>query len=138
VVSTTPWPLYPRERPVLTVQEAGWAPGPLWTCTKNLARNTLLQDESNKLYLNLQLNCSQRPCSHNGAYDVKKVFGFLKIEIPHANNETNKELSHLSAVPVNVCLSPTRSAYSETCVPHTRKVATRVNKPHCREAGRRR
>jgi hypothetical protein len=37
VVSTTPRPLYPRERPVPIVQEAGWAPGPVWTCAKNLA-----------------------------------------------------------------------------------------------------
>jgi hypothetical protein len=35
VVSTTPRPLYPRERPIL--QEVGWAPGPVWTCAKNLA-----------------------------------------------------------------------------------------------------
>jgi hypothetical protein len=31
VVSTTPRPLYSRERPVPIVQEAGWAPGPVWT-----------------------------------------------------------------------------------------------------------
>jgi hypothetical protein len=35
MVSTTPRPLYPRERPI--VQEAGWAPGSVWTCAKNLA-----------------------------------------------------------------------------------------------------
>jgi hypothetical protein len=32
VVSTTHLPLYTQER-----QEAGWAPGPVWTCAKNLA-----------------------------------------------------------------------------------------------------
>jgi hypothetical protein len=32
-VSTTPRPLYP----VPIVQEAGWVPGPAWTCSKNLA-----------------------------------------------------------------------------------------------------
>jgi hypothetical protein len=37
VFSTTPPPLYPRERPSTRVQEAGWAPGPVWTCAKNLA-----------------------------------------------------------------------------------------------------
>jgi hypothetical protein len=37
VVSTTPRPLYPRERPVPIIQEAGWAPGPVWTCAENLA-----------------------------------------------------------------------------------------------------
>jgi hypothetical protein len=33
-----PWPLYPRETdPVATVQEAGWALGPIRTSAKNLA-----------------------------------------------------------------------------------------------------
>jgi hypothetical protein len=37
VVSTTPRQLYPRDRPVPIVEEAGWAPGPFWTCAENLA-----------------------------------------------------------------------------------------------------
>jgi hypothetical protein len=38
VGSLTPRPLYPRERdPVPVVQEAGWAPGPVWTAAENLA-----------------------------------------------------------------------------------------------------
>ena len=36
-ISTTPRPLYPRKDPVPTVQEAGWAPGPVWTDAENLA-----------------------------------------------------------------------------------------------------
>jgi len=37
-VSVTPWPLStPRKDPVPTVQEAGWAPGPVWTGAENLA-----------------------------------------------------------------------------------------------------
>jgi hypothetical protein len=36
VVSTTPWPLTPGNDLVLIVQEAGWAPGPVWTCAKTL------------------------------------------------------------------------------------------------------
>jgi hypothetical protein len=37
VISTTPRPLYPRERPG-THCTGGWgAPGPVWTCAKNLA-----------------------------------------------------------------------------------------------------
>jgi hypothetical protein len=36
VVSTTPLPLYPPgKNPVPFVQEAGWAPGPVWTCGKS-------------------------------------------------------------------------------------------------------
>jgi hypothetical protein len=35
VVNATRRPLYPRERdPVPTVQEAGWATGPVWTGRK--------------------------------------------------------------------------------------------------------
>jgi len=38
VVSATLRPVYPRERdPVPIVQEAGWAPGPVWTCAEILA-----------------------------------------------------------------------------------------------------
>jgi hypothetical protein len=37
LVSTTPQPLYPGKDPVPIVQEAGWAPGPVWTCAKSLA-----------------------------------------------------------------------------------------------------
>jgi len=33
-----PWPLFtPRKDPVSFVQEAGWAPGPVWTGVENLA-----------------------------------------------------------------------------------------------------
>ena len=41
-VNATPQPLYPRERdPVPIVQEAGWAPGPVWTGAENLASTGL-------------------------------------------------------------------------------------------------
>ena len=34
----TPWPLFiPGIDPVPNVQEAGWAPGPVWTGAENLA-----------------------------------------------------------------------------------------------------
>jgi hypothetical protein len=37
-VSVTPRPLFtPGKDPVPTVQEAGWAPGPVWTGAENLA-----------------------------------------------------------------------------------------------------
>ena len=40
VVNSTPRSLYPRERdPVPIVQEAGWAPGPVWTGAENIAPN---------------------------------------------------------------------------------------------------
>jgi hypothetical protein len=38
VASPTPRLLYSQERdPVPIVQEAGWAPGPVWTAAENLA-----------------------------------------------------------------------------------------------------
>ena len=38
MVNATPRPLYPRNRdPVPIVQEAGWVPGPVWTCVEILA-----------------------------------------------------------------------------------------------------
>ena len=37
-VSVTPWPLFsPGKDPLHIVQEAGWAPGPVWTGVENLA-----------------------------------------------------------------------------------------------------
>ena len=40
MVSTTPRPLYPGKDPVPIVEEAGWAPGPVWTGAENLAPPT--------------------------------------------------------------------------------------------------
>jgi hypothetical protein len=41
-VSVTPWPLFtPGKDPVPIVQEAGWAPGPVWTGAENLASNRI-------------------------------------------------------------------------------------------------
>jgi hypothetical protein len=38
VVSLTPRPLFtPEKDPITIVQEAGWAPGPVWTSAENLA-----------------------------------------------------------------------------------------------------
>ena len=38
ILSVTPWPLFtPGKDPVPIVQEAGWAPGPVWTGAENLA-----------------------------------------------------------------------------------------------------
>jgi len=38
VVSVTPWPYFtPGKDPVPIVQDAGWAPGPVWTGAENLA-----------------------------------------------------------------------------------------------------
>jgi hypothetical protein len=48
-VSVTPWPLSnPRKNLVPIVQEAGWAPGPVWTGAENLATTGIF---FNNLYL---------------------------------------------------------------------------------------
>ena len=36
MVNATPRPLYPGKDPVPVVQEAGWAPVPVWTGSENL------------------------------------------------------------------------------------------------------
>jgi hypothetical protein len=46
MVNVTPQPLYPRERdPVPIVQEAGWAPGPVWTGAENFAPTGILSPD---------------------------------------------------------------------------------------------
>jgi hypothetical protein len=41
VVNASPRPLCSLEDPVPTVHEAGWAPGPVWMDTENLAPTTI-------------------------------------------------------------------------------------------------
>jgi hypothetical protein len=46
-VSVTPRPLYtPGKDPVPIVQEAGWAPEPVWTCAENLAPTGIRSPDS--------------------------------------------------------------------------------------------
>ena len=45
VVSSTPWPLFtPREVPVSILQEAGWAPGLVWTGGKSRPHRNSIPD----------------------------------------------------------------------------------------------
>ena len=70
---------------------------------------------------------SQWACSARGAYDVISVFGFLKSQHPWSYDKTNKELPHLSAVSVKICLPSTRTVYSDMCPtngPHDWKNST--------------
>ena len=42
VVNATPRSLYAQERdPLPVIQEAGWAPGPVWKCAENLSPNEI-------------------------------------------------------------------------------------------------
>jgi hypothetical protein len=72
----------PRKDPVPIVQEAGWAPGPVWTCAKNLvptgirspdrpARNQSLYRLSYPLIISIVLNI----ITHN---DME----YLRLKIP--------------------------------------------------------
>jgi hypothetical protein len=45
VVSSTPWPHFtPGKEPVPILQEAGWAPGPVWTCGKSCRHQDSIPD----------------------------------------------------------------------------------------------
>jgi hypothetical protein len=46
VVSTTPRPLYPRERPVTHCTGNWVGPGPVWTCAKNLSSTEIRSPDS--------------------------------------------------------------------------------------------
>jgi hypothetical protein len=84
-----------------------------WNYTGKISRqakNTFLQDEINSQFLRLLSTHSQRLCSEKVAYDVKNVFGFRYTELSYCYDETNKELSHLSGVPVKKYLPSARIA----------------------------
>jgi hypothetical protein len=85
VVSTTPRPLYPGKDPVPIVQEAGWAPGPVWTFAKNLAptgiRSPDCQARSQSLYrLRYPAHTAENPLQLNVTRTVNcsVSFEFLK------------------------------------------------------------
>jgi hypothetical protein len=68
-------PLFtPREDPLIIVQEAWWAPGPVWTGAKNLVptgiRSPYRAARSQSLY----------PLSYR-AHSVKRVFGNLRSAV---------------------------------------------------------
>jgi hypothetical protein len=74
VVSVTPRPLFtPGKDPVPIVQEAGWAPGPVWTGAKNLASTGVRSPDrparSQSLY-----RLSYR--AHKDGGEVKLIKGF--------------------------------------------------------------
>jgi len=66
-VSITPRPLFsPRKDPVLIVQKAGWAPGPVWTGAENLASTGI--------------RCPDRPSRSQSLYRLSyPVHNFLHI-----------------------------------------------------------
>jgi hypothetical protein len=54
VVNATPRPLCPLQRePVPNVQQAGWAPGPIWICAENLVPTDFISETKQKLGLQI-------------------------------------------------------------------------------------
>jgi len=68
-------------------------------------------------------------------FEVKKLFFILTANITFIHDETKKALSHLSDVPVKICMPSTSAAYSEMC---PIKGSTRMKLALFRRASRRR
>jgi hypothetical protein len=49
----------PGKYPVLVVKEAGWAPGPVWTCAKNLAHTGIRSPDRESKKVGLEINLSK-------------------------------------------------------------------------------
>jgi hypothetical protein len=105
VVSSTPRPHFtPRKDTVHIVQEAGWAPGPVWTGAENLAptriRSPNRPARSQLLYrLSYRAHCSKcisliLPCSQG-----EKVIYFLGIR--EFCIKIERRISVLSPVPTH-------------------------------------
>jgi len=81
VVNSTHRPLYPQ-RPVPTVQEAWWFPGPAWTCAENLvhpvASHSTYSTTLSRLHIVMQsVYCfcpilTKLKCSYNLEF-IKKI-----------------------------------------------------------------
>jgi hypothetical protein len=105
VVNATPRLLYPRERdPVPIVQEAGWAPGPVWTVAENLAPTGILTPDhparSESLY-RLSYAGSRNYCTKYNTVSNENENGYLSSD-------------NLNAVPT---VSASKSAPSRSFTP---------------------
>jgi len=86
-VSVTPRPLFtPRKNPVPIVQEAGWAPGPVWTGAENLAptgirtpdRPARSQSVHNAVLISI-LHVLYRQGPSNRAYECHYLISLQKL-----------------------------------------------------------
>jgi hypothetical protein len=86
-----PAALPPGKDPVPIVQEAGWAPGPVWTCAKNLAPTGIFFLTFNSItYIFYLLHYRL----HQVTYSVASLFNLLKTE---------RRLLYLKALSVPRC-----------------------------------
>jgi hypothetical protein len=81
VASPTPRPLYPREKdPIPIVQEAGWAPGPVWTAAENLAPTGIRSPDrparSESLY-----RLSYRGLCEEVAYQIQNLYQYIVVDL---------------------------------------------------------
>jgi len=82
-VSVTPWPLFtPGKDPVPIVQEAGWAPGSVWTGAENLAPTRIRSPDrparSQSLY---QLSYPAQFSNYNGNIYWHLCFPFFHFSV---------------------------------------------------------
>jgi len=95
VVNATARPLYPRERdPGPVVQDAGWAPGPVWTGAENLA--TIWMRSPNRPTRSDPLN----RLSYRGPPNIHKTLHVcdLRLQIKHNAYEGTLSVSEPSEV----------------------------------------
>ena len=90
MVSTTPRPLYPRERPGAPVPEAGWSPGPVWTGAENLVPTGIRSPDrparSESLY-RLSYNNSNNSNNHNNNTADAVTYGVEATLVPLLGRE---------------------------------------------------
>ena len=68
-----PAALYPRKDPVPIVQEAGWAPGPVWTGEKSRPHRDSIPDRPARRELLYQLSYLAHLTSHPGTFVARPV-----------------------------------------------------------------
>ena len=92
-VNVTPRPLFSLVKdPVPIVQEAGWAPGPVWTCAENLAHTGIRSPDRPACSQSLYINCSTRPLNsiwvyiiHDTSYDSGHLYLAVTFHSPSAD-----------------------------------------------------
>jgi hypothetical protein len=111
------WPLFtPGKDPVPIVQEAGWAPGPVWTGAKNL--------------IPTEIRSPDRPARNQSLYRLRypahlSTLNHSQTEVPNTHGRRSqwpRGLKHMSAAAlllrswVRIPQGVWMSVYSECCV----------------------
>ena len=75
VVSSTPRPHFtPGEEPVPILQEAGWAPGPVWTCGKSRPHRDSIPDPPSRSQSLYRLNCPLMRNKHEVTHEQSQFW----------------------------------------------------------------